>query len=93
MSENCYYCHKGAEAGEMRPYGPNMSWVHFDCMMEASDREKAAANQFSMQLDSAIVHGEGVALLTENGPVPIDAATGTSESGPAGSPNQPEPPE
>ena len=71
MSKNCYYCHKGDEAGEMRPYGPNMSWVHFHCMMRDSGRESAAVNQLSMQLDSAAAYGEGVALLTEHGPVPI----------------------
>lgn len=49
----CYYCGEGPEKDEMRPYGPNMSWIHFDCMMADSIREKAAKEQFGAQLDAA----------------------------------------
>ena len=48
----CYYCGEGPEKGEMRPYGPNMSWIHFGCMMAEPSREKAAKEQFGTQLDA-----------------------------------------
>lgn len=71
MKKVCYYCGKGpTPEDEMRPYGPNMSWIHFDCMMAAPEREADAERQFGMQLDAA---GD-VVLATEHGPVPLTQA-------------------
>ena len=52
-NKRCYYCGEGPEKDEMRPYGPNMSWIHFNCMMAQPEREAAASKQFASQLDAA----------------------------------------
>lgn len=54
MSErNCFYCDAGPEKDEMRPYGPNGAWIHFDCMMAVPEREAAAKSMFVAQLNAA----------------------------------------
>ena len=49
----CYYCGEGEDKDEMRPYGPNGSWIHFGCMKANPEREKLAKEQFGKQLDAA----------------------------------------
>lgn len=49
----CHYCGKGPEKDEMRPYGPNGAWIHFDCMMADPKRTESAKQEFGKQLDAA----------------------------------------
>ena len=61
----CYYCKSTDE--EMRPYGPGMSWVCFDCGME---HEKETERNFDAQIEAC---GDGLVLIgEETGPRLID---------------------
>ena len=62
----CHYCNTSARA--LRPYGPNASWVCFDCATATPEREKQAESMFYNQLNAI----KGPALIgTENGPTPL----------------------
>ena len=63
--KTCYYC--GCADGEMRPYGPNMSYVCFDCGTSPEHVDETDKN-FAAQMQAA---GE-VVLLTDEGPVPLE---------------------
>ena len=72
QTRSCYYCHKGPEVDEMRPYGPGGAWIHFDCMKADPAREQTALNNFHALLDAAHAAGGGVAAIGEKeGPRPL----------------------
>jgi hypothetical protein len=49
----CHYCGEGEDKDEMRPYGPNGSWVHFCCMKADPKREQAASAEYHRQCEAA----------------------------------------
>lgn len=63
----CYYCFRSDK--DLRPYGPNCSFICFSCMKEDSAREQVAINQFTVQVNAcdnaAIIDGTNV------GPYPL----------------------
>ncbi len=63
----CYLC---GRRDEIRPYGPNASWICFDCMIASPEREADAKRQFGAQLDAcgdvAVIDGSSA------GPYPLD---------------------
>lgn len=65
----CYLCSSPTE--ELRPYGPNGSWVCFSCAMKPENLSETE-KQFNSQLDSAIKSSKGVIVLgEETGPRPL----------------------
>lgn len=73
MSEDikCHYCGKGPDKDEMRPYGPNASWIHFECMKASPEMESAAIDQFCKQLDAAgpvaLIDGDSTGVRSYDG--------------------------
>lgn len=45
----CYYC--GTREEELRPYGPNLAPVCFDCAMQTEERRKQTEKSFALQVE------------------------------------------
>jgi hypothetical protein len=54
----------------MRPYGPGGATVCHPCATETPERLAATCAAFGVQLDAAEAIGEGVSVLTPDGPAP-----------------------
>ena len=54
---------------ELRPYGPNGSFICFDCMISNTDLEKIARDNYTKRLDRADAR-TGASLLASEGPIP-----------------------
>lgn len=63
----CHYC--GTDKEDLRPYGPNHSYVCFKCAFETPERAKEAENNFVTQL--LAVNGP-VVIGTDAGPIPLE---------------------
>lgn len=61
----CHYC---GTASDLRPYGPGHSMVCFPCATATPERERAAFQNFAVQLDAA---GPIACIGTDVGPYPI----------------------
>lgn len=74
MSNECY---KGCGATkDLRPYGPRGEWVCFQCAFATPEDKRSTEAAFRLQLDAAIVAGNGVAIAgSEVGPYPYSAAS------------------
>jgi hypothetical protein len=66
----CYYCGNinGTGSHELRPYGPNGSYVCYKCITSCPEKEEAAKKEFGKQLDMAD-SVSGKAVLTVDGPI------------------------
>lgn len=73
MTVKCHYCggENGPEGAELRPYGPDGSWVCFDCAMSSPERHIAARDVFLTQLRAALAAGEPVVVGESTGPRPM----------------------
>ncbi len=59
----CHYC---GRSGDLRPYGPNHSFVCFTCATATPERNADAQRNFGRQLDVASC----VAVVDGSGPYP-----------------------
>ena len=64
----CEQC--GTTNKELRPYGPNGTWICFSCGMSPALKKQTEAN-FISQLESATSCGSVVLLGEESGPRPL----------------------
>lgn len=63
----CYNC--GTDEKELRPYGPNMSWVCFDCAMKPENKKQTESSYIG-QLEAASKESAIVVLGEVTGPRP-----------------------
>lgn len=76
MNNTCYYCgvENGSGPNELRPYGPNGSYVCANCILgdgpKCKKREKLARENYQKLLRDALKKSK-VVVLTPNGPKPI----------------------
>lgn len=69
---SCHYC--GTTKEDLRPYGPEGSWVCFPCATATPEREAAAHAAFGALLDGAeAISPSGIVAIGEpEGPRPFD---------------------
>jgi len=67
MTRQCYDC---GTTHDLRPYGPNGSWVCYKCATSTPEREQAAMANMHSQMSA--IDGPFVIGL-EEGPVPLSS--------------------
>lgn len=71
MRNACHYCETTER--ELRPYGPEGSWVCFPCATATPEREHGTEAQFGLLLNAnQAISPSGATVLTTDGPVPFD---------------------
>lgn len=65
--KSCHYC--GSETEDLRPYGPNHSYVCFKCAFATEERSQMVQNNFLSQLQA--IEGP-VVIGTDAGPIPLE---------------------
>jgi hypothetical protein len=62
--QRCHYC---GEPGDLRPYGPDGSWVCFPCTTATDERSDAAGAVFADQVLTAFNSGADLVVLDTDG--------------------------
>ncbi len=68
MNMKCLVCE--TKDKELRPYGPNSSWICFSCSMKPGIKEVVEKN-FKTQLTNATNHSKIVVIGETTGPRPL----------------------
>jgi hypothetical protein len=62
--QRCHYC---GEPGDLRPYGPDGSWVCFPCTTATEERSDAAGAVFQAQIQQAFRDGADIVAVDASG--------------------------
>jgi len=73
-SDICHYCKRTKNEVELRPYGPGGAGLCFRCLKSTPEVEAAAGRAFAAQIEAAEAAGQGVSVLTDEGPNPSTEA-------------------
>lgn len=67
MGKVCIHC---GTAKELRPYGPNASWICFPCAMATPERQAITEKEYMRALDAAAEVSDVILIGSEDGPQP-----------------------